>query len=71
MQAPSPTNWSERNSLAPMTVWSCAVVVALLIGFGAPTFAKADEIDDYISVHMRQLHIPGVSLAIVRDGRVT
>jgi len=32
-----------------MTVWSRAVVIALLIGFGAPIFAEADEIDDYIS----------------------
>ena len=34
-------------------------------------FAEADEIDDYISAQMRQLHIPGVSLAVVRDGRIT
>jgi CubicO group peptidase (beta-lactamase class C family) len=54
-----------------MTVWSRAVVIALLIGFGAPIFAEADEIDDYISAQMRQLHIPGVSLAVVRDGRIT
>ncbi|PYL29504.1 MAG: hypothetical protein DMF39_07040, partial [Verrucomicrobia bacterium] len=31
---------------------------------------KADQIDDYIGAQMRRLHIPGISLAIVRDGRV-
>ena len=33
--------------------------------------SKADNVDDYVSAQMRQLHIPGLSLAIVRDGRVT
>lgn len=46
-------------------------VVALLIGCCAPISAKADKVDDYVSTQMRQLHIPGLSLAIVRDGRVT
>ena len=54
-----------------MTVCSRAVVIALLIGFGAPIFAEADEIDAYISAQMRQLYIPGVSLAVVRNGRIT
>jgi CubicO group peptidase (beta-lactamase class C family) len=48
-----------------------AIVVALLIGSGAPIAAKADKIDDYVSAQMLRLHIPGLSLAIVRDGRVT
>jgi D-alanyl-D-alanine carboxypeptidase len=47
-----------------------AVVAALLIGFGPPIFAEADKIDDYVSAQMRQLHIPGLSLAIVREGRI-
>jgi CubicO group peptidase (beta-lactamase class C family) len=50
---------------------SRAGVVALLVGFCASISAKADNVDDYISSRMRQLHIPGLSLAIVRDGRVT
>src|SRR6266576_1355133 len=53
-----------------MTVGSRAVVVALLVGFCAPISTKADKIDDYVSARMRQLHIPGLSLAIVRDGRI-
>ena len=54
-----------------MTVASRAGVVALLIGFCAAISAKADNIDDYVSARTRQLHIPGLSLAIVRDGRIT
>ncbi len=54
-----------------MTVGSRAGVLALLIGFCAPISTKADNVDDYISARMRQLHIPGLSLAIVRDGRIT
>ncbi len=53
-----------------MTVGSRAVVVALLIGSCAAISTKADNIDDYISARMRRPHIPGLSLAIVRDGRV-
>jgi D-alanyl-D-alanine carboxypeptidase len=54
-----------------MTVGSRAVVAALLIGSCAAISTKADNIDDYISARMRRPHIPGLSLAIVRDGRVT
>jgi D-alanyl-D-alanine carboxypeptidase len=54
-----------------MAVASRAGVLALLIGFCAPISSKADNVDDYVSARMQQLHIPGLSLAIVRDGRVT
>ena len=50
---------------------SRGAVAAVLIGFCAPISIKADSVDDYVSARMRQLHIPGLSLAIVRDGRVT
>jgi CubicO group peptidase (beta-lactamase class C family) len=44
-----------------------AVAIALLVTFGAPAPGKADKIDDYITAQMERLHIPGVSLAIVRN----
>jgi len=53
-----------------MTVGFRATVAALLVGSCA-AIAKADKIDDYVSARMRQLHIPGLSLAVVRAGRVT
>jgi CubicO group peptidase (beta-lactamase class C family) len=48
-----------------------AVVIALLVTSGASVPSKADTIDDYITAQMELLHIPGGSLAIVRDGRVS
>ena len=47
-----------------ITVFTIALV------FGAATLVKADEIDRYIETQMRNLHIPGVSLAVVRGGRI-
>jgi D-alanyl-D-alanine carboxypeptidase len=46
-----------------------AVVTALLAGCAAQIPVKADQIDDYIATQMQHLHVPGVSLAVVRDGR--
>ena len=48
-----------------------AVAIALLVTFGAPGPGKADKIDDYITAQIKRLHIPGASLAIVRDGHIT
>ena len=46
------------------------VAIVLLVIFGAPVPGKADKIDDYITAQMERLHIPGASLAIVRDGHI-
>ena len=56
--------------MPPINIGRRGVIVALLIAFGTPISGKADEIDDYIAAQMRRLHIPGVSLAIVRDGHI-
>jgi len=43
----------------------------LVLFFGAAVSARAvDEVDRYVETRMHSLHIPGVSLAVVRDGRV-
>ncbi len=42
----------------------------LILFFCAAISARADEVDRYIETQMRSLHIPGISLAVVRDGRV-
>ncbi len=34
------------------------------------TLARADEVDAYVGRQLRQLHIPGVSLAVVHDGQI-
>lgn len=48
-----------------------AVAIALLATFGASVPGKADKIDDYITAQIKRLHVPGASLAIVRDGHIT
>lgn len=49
---------------------TCRIVVAALLLFCAFGSAQADALDDYIEAQMRQLHIPGLSIAVVRDGRI-
>src|SRR5262245_20706632 len=36
----------------------------------ASLWAQADRIDDYINLEMQRRHIPSLSLAVVRDGRI-
>lgn len=47
-------------------VGAAAALVLLCIG---ATGALADDVDDYISNQMAQQHIPGLSLAVVKDGK--
>jgi hypothetical protein len=56
--------------VAPIRIARHSVVIALFVAFGPPICGKADNIDDYIVWQMRQLHIPGVSLEITRDGKI-
>jgi CubicO group peptidase (beta-lactamase class C family) len=39
----------------------------LLFGVAA---ARADKVDDYVRAQMRERHIPGAAIAVVRNGRV-
>jgi len=43
---------------------------ALLLAFGIATSVHADAVDDYVRSQMRAQHIPGVSVAIVREGKI-
>jgi CubicO group peptidase (beta-lactamase class C family) len=45
-----------------------ASIALLIAGLAVSTWA--DQIDDYMESHMRARHIPGVSLAIIRDGKI-
>jgi len=56
--------------MAPIKIGRPAVAIALFVGFGAPISGKADAIDRYVTSQMQRLHIPGASLAIVRDGHI-
>lgn len=47
-----------------------AIVLATLLLFCASSSVQADQVDEYVAVQMRQLHIPGLALAVVRDGQI-
>lgn len=44
------------------------LILALVVGAGSTL--RADVIDDYIKGHMQADHVPGLSLAVVKDGKV-
>jgi CubicO group peptidase (beta-lactamase class C family) len=43
---------------------------ALLLCVFTSASARADRVDDYVREQMRLRHVPGLALAVVRDGRV-
>ena len=46
------------------------IIVVLITVFCGPVAASADEVDRYLQNRMRELHIPGISLAVVRNNRI-
>ncbi len=46
------------------------IAITIAVIFCVSPAAKGDVIDNYIETQMRNLHIPGISLAVVRDGRI-
>ncbi|HYE76270.1 MAG TPA: serine hydrolase domain-containing protein, partial [Blastocatellia bacterium] len=42
----------------------------LLLLCGLSLGVQADQVDDYIEAQMREQHIPGLSIAVVKDGQV-
>ncbi|MCM2316140.1 MAG: beta-lactamase family protein [Thermoanaerobaculia bacterium] len=71
--APSPA-WPARARLGSdgtedtlkLCAWGAIVAITLL--FSRPLFC--DEIDRYVESRIRELHIPGASIAVVRDGKL-
>ena len=51
-------------------LWQLRVHLALLLVLIATIAVHADNVDDYIKTQMRWQHIPGLSLAVVRDGKI-
>jgi len=43
---------------------------ALVLLLAAVTTLRADEVDDHVKAEMRKQHIPGLSLAVIRDGKI-
>ncbi len=46
------------------------MLIALVLSLAATAVAQADQTDDYIKAEMLRQHIPGLSLAVVKDGKI-
>jgi D-alanyl-D-alanine carboxypeptidase len=47
-----------------------AAPILLAIALPSPFAARADEVDDYVLAEMKRQHIPGVALAVARNGQL-
>jgi D-alanyl-D-alanine carboxypeptidase len=45
------------------------LLLALVLGVGASATARADRVDDYVTAQMDKQHIPGVSIAVLKNGK--
>jgi CubicO group peptidase (beta-lactamase class C family) len=71
-------NDSIRGMKMMQTMPRCSSVksltVAILFAFSANVAwsrqAEPDQVDDFVKQRMRELHIPGLSLAVVKEGRI-
>ncbi len=45
-------------------------VLVLIVMFAATVAVRADKVDDYVRAAMQKQHVPGVAVAVVRDGKV-
>jgi D-alanyl-D-alanine carboxypeptidase len=59
-------DFQSRNSQRRLS--RLALLVCLLVCLPASTWA--DRVDDYVKAQMQRRHVPGVSLAVIRDGKV-
>jgi CubicO group peptidase (beta-lactamase class C family) len=46
------------------------LVIAFLLPFLAPNAVRADDVDALVQAHLKDRHIPGLSLAVVKAGKV-
>jgi CubicO group peptidase (beta-lactamase class C family) len=47
-----------------------APLFAFALILTAAVAARADKIDDYLKAEMQRLHIPGISVAVLKDGKI-
>ena len=45
-------------------------LLALFLVLIAAASARADKVDDHVKAMMEKQHIPGVALAVVKDGKI-
>ena len=47
-----------------------AGLLAITVLLGVSGMTRADRVDDYLKAEMTKRHIPGLSVAVVQDGKV-
>jgi D-alanyl-D-alanine carboxypeptidase len=45
-------------------------IFALVLLLAATVAARADKVDDYVKAEMQKQHVPGLSLAVIKDGKI-
>ena len=45
-------------------------LIAIVLMFTAAVAARADKVDDFVKAEMQRQHVPGVSVAVVKDGKI-
>jgi D-alanyl-D-alanine carboxypeptidase len=45
-------------------------ILLLALLFIAPVAVRADNTDDYVKAEMQKQHVPGVSVAVIKDGKI-
>lgn len=65
------TTWVFRltQHLSSWRLSASCLVVAIVVCLAGASDARADEIDDYVTAQMSRQHIPGLSLAVLKDGK--
>src|SRR5215212_498443 len=53
-----------------MSLFSAKLTSAALLLFCFQAALRADTVDDFITTQMQKRHIPGLSLAVIKDGKV-
>lgn len=48
----------------------CELILVFLLLIATPAVARADQADDYIKTQMDRFHLPGLSLIVIKDGRI-
>src|SRR5690348_4677624 len=60
------SSWHEGIPMKTL-VTACSTLLLLVL---APSCGQADPVDDYVQEQMRASHTPGISVGVVRDGKV-
>ena len=64
-------DWRSKPDLRPVTARTlrcfCWIILSLVL---ASTSARADKVDQYVEAILKKFNVPGLSLAVVKDGKV-